>query len=201
VRPSFLHRYTSIANVVQLLETGRLTLRSPVHWEDRNDAFAIDLYRRRIGAKAIAAVCFTQASETYHHWKVFAPHGACIEFDKARLLAVFKGLPGVRQGAVRYREIARLKQQPPNEADLPFLKRHPYRDEREYRVLYVGGGEPSFPVPLAAIRRITLSPWLTPEQVARERRAMKTIKASLKVYRTTVLENADWKAALGKSRA
>jgi hypothetical protein len=56
-------------------------------------------------------------------------------------------------------------------------------------------------VPLAAIRRITLSPWLTPEQVARERRAMKTIKASLKVYRTTVLENADWKAALGKSRA
>ena len=204
-RPDFLHRYTSTANVIQLLTTGRITLRSPLHWEDRNDAFALELYRQRVGAKSVAAVCFTQASETYHHWKIFAPRGACIQFDKARLLRVFKGLSGVRLGAVKYREIVRLRHQPPREADLPFLKRHPYRDEREYRVLSIGhaGPEPSFPVPLAAIRRITLSPWLTAEQIENERRAMKAIEgcASLKVYRTTVLENADWKAALRASRA
>ena len=35
---------------------------------------------------------------------------------------------------VQYRTIKSLREQPPAEADLPFLKRHAFRDEKEFRL-------------------------------------------------------------------
>lgn len=203
-RPASLHRYTSIQNAVQMLETRALTLRSPAYWEDRNDAFALDLYARRTRAKSVLACCFTQASETYHHWKVFARDGVCIEFSKERLLHAFEGV-GVRLGTVQYREIRKLTKAPPRVEQLPFLKRYPYRDENEFRIVSCGhevAEERSFAFPLNSVRRITLSPFLPEEQVAREKAKIKRIAgcARLPVYRSTVLDNRDWKKALSACR-
>src|ERR1051325_5390939 len=86
-----LHRYTSIENVAQMLRTGRLFVRSPLRWEDTNDVYALELYRRKKKLKGLVACCFTQAPETYHHWKVYAPCGACVEFGTEKLLAAFEG--------------------------------------------------------------------------------------------------------------
>jgi len=204
-RPASLHRYTSIQNAVQMLETRALTLRSPAYWEDRNDAFALELYARRIRAKSVLACCFTQASETYHHWKVFAKDGVCIEFSKERFLHAFDRIADVKLGTVQYREIRKLAKAPPRVEQLPFLKRYPYRDENEFRIVYSGREvleERSFAFPLSSVRRITLSPWLPVEQVAREKVAIKRIAgcARLPVYRSTVLDNRDWKKALSASR-
>ncbi|HEY1711006.1 MAG TPA: hypothetical protein VGG10_22265 [Rhizomicrobium sp.] len=205
-RPVFLHRYTSLLNVVQMLEMRALTLRSPLDWEDRNDAYALELYKKRTGAKSVAAVCFTQADETYHHWKVFAATGACVAFDRVRLVRALKGIEGLKTGSVRYREIRKLARTPPSVAQLPFLKRYPYRDENEFRLVFAADDadfpERAFPIPLASIRRITLSPWLSHEELADAKRTIKKIAGcgNLKVYRTTVLDNRDWKRALAAAR-
>jgi hypothetical protein len=41
-----------------------------------------------LGLKTVLALCFTQATEHYHHWHVFAggSSGVCIGFDRDALL-------------------------------------------------------------------------------------------------------------------
>jgi hypothetical protein len=64
-------------------------------WDDENDAHYIAKYKRLKHAVAVLALCFTESDETYHHWKVFShgKDGVCIEFDKPRLLRIWKGDP------------------------------------------------------------------------------------------------------------
>ena len=88
----------------------------------------------------------------------------CIEFDKDKLIAEVADVPGLRAETVQYRTIKALREQPVAESDLPFLKRHAFRDEKEFR-LFVGRktrDTPLLRVPVdrSAVRRVTLSPWL-----------------------------------------
>ena len=49
--------------------------------------------------------------------------------------------------------------------ELPFLKRYPYQDEHEYRVVYVDTEKAKeyqdYPIEIEWIKRITLSPWMS----------------------------------------
>jgi hypothetical protein len=166
----------------------------------------LELYRSTVAAKAVLAACFTQASETYHHWKVFAARGACIEFDKKSLLMALKAIDGLKFGMVKYFEIKRLSKEPQHIEQLPFLKRYPYRDEQEFRVIYTTDRKDTsmaIPFPLVAVRRITLSPWFTEEEIQAGKRAVRQIDgcSKINVYRTTVLENENWKSALRACRS
>ncbi|MNF89480.1 hypothetical protein D3C84_720080 [compost metagenome] len=51
------------------------------------------------------------------------------------------------------------------------------------------------PVPLSSIKRITLSPWLTKSVVDHVKQTLKSIKGcgSLKIYKSTLVENENWK--------
>ena len=109
-------------------------------------------------------MCLAEAFETYHHWRVFSNSsgGVCIEFDKDKLIAEVADVPGLRAETVQYRTIKALREQPVAESDLPFLKRHAFRDEKEFR-LFVGRktrDTPLLRVPVdrSAVRRVTLSP-------------------------------------------
>ena len=81
---TFLRRYTDALSLIDILNNKRLSLLSPAHWYDQNDAFGLELYRKRIGAGRVYALCFTDATETGHHWQLFAGqnHGVCIIFDQ-----------------------------------------------------------------------------------------------------------------------
>ena len=98
-------------------------------------------YKRIKKAKTVLALCFAESKETYHHWRVLSngSDGVCIEFDKNKLLSIFEEDTQIRKGYVKYKLIKEIRGLPSiGLEDLPFLKRYPYRDEREYRVVTVG---------------------------------------------------------------
>jgi len=82
-----LRRYTQLAPLIHLLHQKRLTLLSPTKWDDKNDAYYLEVYRRRQNLGSVLALCFAESRETYHHWHVFAgdSSGVCLEFDRDAL--------------------------------------------------------------------------------------------------------------------
>jgi len=200
---NFLNRYTSFPALLAMLQNREITLLSPGFWEDRNDAFTMSQYKSRKQLTTLLALCFSQAEETYHHWRVFTQgaDGVCITFRRAPLLNALKGL---RSGPVTYRKIADLPRFRPKLEQLPFLKRAPYEDEREFRLIHEDKTEETetkaFAIPLSCISRVTLNPWLSPPLAAAMKIAIKQIEGctGLKVYQTTLLENETWKKAAMK---
>jgi hypothetical protein len=204
---NFLNRYTSFAALLAMLQNREITLLSPGFWEDRNDAFTMSEYKSRKQLGTLLALCFSQAEETYHYWRVFTHggDGVCITFRRAALLNALK-TDGVRSGPVTYRKIADLPKLRPRLEQLPFLKRVPYEDEREFRLVYEDRlaeiETRAFPIPLACISRVTLNPWTAPPLAKAMKTAIKAVAgcANLKVYQTTLLENDSWKKAARTAR-
>lgn len=204
MRKATLRRYTNLAATLHILRNRCLTLLNPASWDDRNDAFYMARYKERIGASSVLALCFAEASETYHHWRVFSSgsDGVCIEFDKVKLRSVIRHEPSVRAREVDYREINDVRAAPIEDDDLPFLKRSPYQDEQEYRLLYVSHETTAefhhLRLPsLSSISRITLSPWMPAALVTSVKETLKEIEGckTLKIYRSTLVDNERWKKA------
>lgn len=198
---TFLRRYTELPYVIEFLHTEQLALLNPASWDDRNDSFYIEEYARRSGVKSVYALCLADGAETYHHWRVFShgSGGACIQFKREAFQAAVAQIPGLRAQAVRYKTLNDLKVEQPTLDELPFLKRNAYRDESEFRLFYTGeeSGIPihRIPMPRNAVDRITLSPWL-PDSVAKHvKETLKSIPgcSKVKVYRSTLVENENWK--------
>ena len=200
---TILRRYTSLASLLALLQDKKLTLLSPGLWEDRNDAFTMGQYKTRKGLKTLLALCFSESDETYHHWRVFA-HGAdgvCIHFKREALLAALPIGHQLIAGPVTYRKIKDLPRLKPRLEQLPFLKRQPYGDECEFRLIYEDKKSEietkGFAIPVRTIARVTLNPWLSAPLAAAVKRGIRSTPgcAALKVYQTTLLENETWKKA------
>ncbi len=202
-----LRRYTELPYVLDCLRTKQLTLLSPKTWDDKNDSFYVEAYAKAKNLSAVYVLCLTEADETYHHWKVFSSgsSGVCIVFKKEALITWAKPIDGMRLASVKYRTRKQCRDAPPVLEDLPFLKRYAFGDEREFRLFaapsVTAPGPLKLRLPLSTIDRIMLNPWL-PKSVADQVKA--TIKElegckSLKVYRSTLVDNEDWKkfAAVG----
>jgi hypothetical protein len=209
--PSYsgFRRYTNLAAVIHLLQTKRITLLNPATWDDKNDAYFMAEYKRILGFQTVLALCFAETDETYHHWRVFShgSDGVCIEFDKALLLKSFEKSSGVRQGKVDYKLIKSLVKRPEIDAEqLPFLKRKPYAPECEYRVIYIDKGESQefkdFPLEVAWIRRLTLSPWMSKALAKSVRETLRSIEgcSMLKVSRSTLISNDEWKSVAARAQ-
>ena len=93
-----------------------------------------------------------------------------------------------------------LKKGAPTISELPFLKRQPYENEDEYRLIYeskdIEQKTVDIPIPLSAIRRITLSPWMNKTVSKSVRQLIRTIPGCdrLSVPRSTLIGNDDWMA-------
>lgn len=200
-----LRRYTELPYLIDYLQTKELVLLNPATWDDRNDSYYIEKFAGAKGYKSTYALCLADASETYHHWRVFSHGGSgvCIEFDREKLLSAVRAIPGLRAEEVKYKTIDALRSSAPLQEDLPFLKRYAFIDEREFRLFYASQeqGPPVIrvPVPLSSIKRITLSPWLTKSVVDHVKETLKSIKGcgSLKIYKSTLVENENWKKFAG----
>ncbi|MCK4207395.1 DUF2971 domain-containing protein [Brucella pituitosa] len=202
-----LRRYTNLASALHILHNRCLTLLSPETWDDRNDAYFMSEYKRLKSVKTVLAICIADREETYHHWQVFSrgADGVCIEFDREELLAAFDAAGGISHRYVDYELVTKANAM--REVDLeilPFTKRWPYGDEREYRAIYVNTDKEmlAFPVPLAlaAIKRITLSPWLAPALVEPVKKTLKSLPGcnGLRIYRSTLIDNKPWKKLTGR---
>ena len=196
-----LRRYTELPYVIDLLQTKELVLLNPASWDDSNDSYYIEQYTRIKGLAGTFALCLTQAPETYHHWKIFShgSGGACIVFDKIKFMKSALKVEGLRAEEVQYKTIAELRSSKPKKEDLPFLKRYAYIDEKELRLILGRKNEGPvtfrFSIPLSAIDRITLSPWLPKGVVENVKKTLKSFEgcSSLHIYRSTLVDNEKWK--------
>ena len=201
LRSCALYRYTNLAATIHLLRTKKITFLDPATSDDRNDAFYLEQYKAHKRAKAVLALCFSQAEQRYHHWRIFSngADGVCVEFDKTKLLLSFEGNTGIVHRSVEYRLVGQVKRAPPVDM-LPFLKRKPYEDEREYRLIYLDREKAvesrEYGIELACIKQITLSPWMPRALSTPVKETLKSIRgcSRLAIVRSTLIENERWKA-------
>src|SRR5713226_2636906 len=97
VLKKFLRRYTDLPGLVYLLRKQCITLVDPQSWDDTNDSYYLTLYREKQQLASVLALCFTQVTDTYHHWRVFAAgaSGVCISFRRKELLGAVNEYRGV----------------------------------------------------------------------------------------------------------
>jgi hypothetical protein len=88
-------------------------------------------------------------------------------------------------------------------SDWPFIKRLPYEGEKEFRILYEERTDPTrvsfaLPVPIEAIRRVYLSPWIYRDASNAVRKTIQSLPkcAGLEVYKTSLVDNKRWKDSL-----
>ncbi len=194
-------RYTNLAAAIHMLRHKTITLLNPDTWDDWNDAYFMAEYKRQKGAASVLALCFAECDETYHHWRVFShgTDGVCIEFDRKRLLSMFAGDSLVRHGYVKYRLIDTLNRTGIKMEDLPFLKRRGYRDEKEYRVIFVDDNNvihsQEYEIDLAWIIKIVLSPWIPIRLGMSVRDNLKEIDgcSHLPIGRSTLINSDQWR--------
>ncbi|HEV7659370.1 MAG TPA: hypothetical protein VGO55_05945 [Allosphingosinicella sp.] len=207
-RPSQIEirRYMDVVSVLDMLLNKHLILLNPKSWDDKNDSFFLEAYRKRLGLKAVRAACFSTKPETYHHWRCFAPglSGACIIFYKDKLLEYVDKRPDLRGGLVKYKTNQQLQRMGKlADDDLPFLKRWPYQDEGEYRVIYEDDlwecdDAHGIDLPLETIKRIVVSPWCPQSLYLSLKSIIRTLDGcnELTVNRSLLVDTEMWKDAL-----
>src|SRR5260370_33567278 len=201
VNGKHLRRYTDIPALVYLLREQKISLLDPQSWDDSNDSHYLALYREKKKLKSVLALCFTQADETYHHWRVFAggSSGVCIRFKRLVLLKAVKRKTGIRARAVTYLTLAKIRNKRLAIQDLPFLKRYAFEHENEFRVIYDSKtatiSKLDIPIPLSCIDRITLSPWIHPALSPGLKEMLWSIEGckNLDIVRSTLISNEEWK--------
>ena len=70
---NLLRRYTDVTSLIHIRRRRKITLLDPTTWEDKNDSKFLSIYKDKNNLKTVLALCFTDAPETSHHWKVFSP--------------------------------------------------------------------------------------------------------------------------------
>ncbi|MFC6644671.1 hypothetical protein ACFQBQ_03505 [Granulicella cerasi] len=162
----------------------------------------MELYKDRRKLTSLLAICCSMQSETYHHWRVFSQGsaGVCISFKRTNLVnALREQSKTVRSSEVEYLKLNESRQLDAHGVNsLPFLKRFPFGDEREFRFIWESKSQrlrtKTLPIPLSCIDRIYLSPWM-PESVAESvKETLREIDgvAALRITRSTLIRNDEW---------
>lgn len=202
----WLYRYTSLASALDIVRTGEIVLLDPRSWPDRNDVHYLSEYQRQQGLTSLCALCFTSAVETSHHWAAFAPgtDGVRLLFDRDALEVDVARVPGAVLRDVQYRKLEEAKLFRDEPGSWPFLKRHPYRGEREVRALFCcrQTHERTRRIALSpgTLKEIVLSPNLPPALKPAVIEAIRSLSPDgakrPRIHQSTLLSNARWIAAI-----
>lgn len=114
-----------------MLVRRRLTLIGFDHWADANDRRALELHRDKLRYGFVGAMCLTIASETFHHWQIFAQgeSGVCVVLDRLALERSLADLPNFIAGPVEYVQLNAINGIDAGDIHrLPFLKRYRFHD-------------------------------------------------------------------------
>lgn len=195
-----LLRYTSLPVLLDILSKNELTLLDPESWDDRNDSFYLEVYRKEKKLKTLLAICFTTGPETYHHWKVFSAgsSGVCIRFKRQELLRYLNSIEGIKYRTVKYRLIRTLQSKCPKLEELPFRKRKPFKDEKEFRIIYENKNKEMKTIPigigLECIEEINLSPWMPDSVSTTVKHVVNSIKgcSGIRVSKSKLLNSKQW---------
>jgi len=134
-----ISRYMCLDNFKDMMLHNRLALINPDLWSDKNDIIAISQYKQVKRIPHLMAACFTEASETSHHWSVYGKNdGVRVIFNKKTLLNLFNSKIGYTSNKIEYVLMSRFENKVKEIEHLPFIKRYAYRDEKEFRVIWQG---------------------------------------------------------------
>jgi hypothetical protein len=201
---SSLKRYTELPFVLQMLQTKTISLLNANSWDDKNDAHYVECYRKKSKLKSVLALCLTEASQTYHHWKIFSQgaSGACIYFKRADFLEWLAETDGLEGRKVVYKNLKQLSEEVGSGKielkDIPFIKRKAYQHESEFRLIFESGKlrkVETFSFPLSMIDRVVLNPWLPQSTVASLKLLIGAIDGceNIPVFRATIVQNDEWR--------
>lgn len=192
-----LNRFTTLPFLIELLKTSKLVLLNPRTWEDHNDTDILLDYQEKENISGLLALCFTDQSETIHHWKAFAggESGCCIEFNKTKLLEHLSMDKRILHKKVNYPLI--LKINTVEIHDVPFTKRYPYQCEAEYRIIMKHPENVmsfSVDIKLDFITKITLSPNLPRATFDTIQDVLKTLVKGhdIPINPSSLFQNTEW---------
>lgn len=198
-----IKRYTDLPALFYLLHQRALTLLDPRTWDDTNDAYYLSKYKEKREIRTLLALCMTEARETYHHWRIFGngAAGVCIDFYRDDLTQKLKQVDGVKIQNLDYRKVRVNGRQvaPPSLDDLPYVKRYGFAAEAEVRIIFESSRQDlsylDIPIDLSSIQKITLSPWLNERLKSTIVQVIRSVSGceNLKVSRSTLVSNAEWK--------
>lgn len=196
-----LRRYTDLPSLLYMLRNKSLTLLDPSYWDDKNDSYYLEVYKKRKNLTSVYALCFSEKNETYHHWSVFCSreNGVCIVFDRNKLINHLNQHKGIACAPVEYRTIPGMARSNLIIDDLPFVKRWAFKDESEFRIIYSGKTESDetkdVPIPLSCIRKITINPWAPTQLFQAIKETIKDIDGCMRlgVGKSALINNKDWK--------
>lgn len=197
----YLWRYTELPSLISMLTIRTLTLLDPQSWKDKNDSYYMKRYRDELKLKSLLALCFTQDTETYHHWSVFAKgtSGVCIRFKRNEFIEKLRRHRGIRVGAVRYVQMPDMRKSRLSIDELPFIKRYGFRHEDEFRVVYSSRRVESqflnLPISLKTIERVILSPCLPSELRSPVVSTLHQIRgcSNLEIVKSSLINNKEWR--------
>ena len=206
----YINRYTSLPFLFNILYNKSLTLVDPAKWEDANDSYFMNLFKKKSGHKSVLALCFAEyqesTTEKYHIWKIYAGNssGVCIQFFRDKLISCIEPIPGINCKSVTYKTIAKFEKDEKSTSwqQLPFIKRKAFSGEKEFRIVYESDlaqevETKAIPIEFGCISKIILNPWI-PEPVYKEVcSVLKGIDGcdKLRITQSTILNNARWKIA------
>lgn len=197
-----ISRFTNLPSLLDILTSKQLTLLDPRKWDDKNDAYSISHYMAYKGLKTLLALCFTEARETYHHWRIYAGdvNGVCIRIRKKAVFSSISKEEGFRFEKVVYRSYSQLEGESFLFEKLPFLKRAGYTDEDEYRLIYVNEKErvaqKRISIDISMIDHIYINPWLPPPLVESLKMTIANIAGDSfkrKVSQSRLIKSSKWK--------
>lgn len=200
-------RYTNLASTLHMLHSESITLLNPATWDDKNDAYFMSEYKRLKKAKSVLALCFAECPETYHHWRVFSHgrDGICIEFDKELVLSTFDDDKQIISGDVKYRTLRQMESRARIDVnELPFIKRKPYQDENEYRIVFTdmesSAESQAYHLDRGWINRIIVSPWMPRELAKSVKLSIVSIAgcSDIPISHSTLTNNESWKELTSK---
>jgi hypothetical protein len=190
-----------------MLHSESITLLNPATWDDKNDAYFMSEFKRLKKAKSVLALCFAECLETYHHWRVFSHggDGICIEFDKEMVLSTFENDTQIMSGVVNYKTLPQMSSRKKISVDeLPFIKRKPYQDENEYRIVYtdtaISTESQDYHLDRSWIRKIIVNPWMPRALAKSVKLSITSIPgcSDIPVSQSTLTNNEMWKELTSK---
>ena len=193
--PKFLKHYTTIEYLHKILAEG-LKLGNPENWPDKNDSAALRAFCRLKGEGIEArAICFAEGEEMMHNWIEHAQNGCCIEFKEEELLKKIKSLNFLSK-FVQYKsakDVTKSYLEKIGTNNIPFIKRRPYKCEKEYRAIWYGTTKesPKIPIDKSIIKWITLSPEI-PQDKREKLKSELENKYGIKVKFSNLLVCDEW---------
>ena len=200
----YVRRYTTLSSALDTLAQRQLVLLSPSKWDDLNDVHFMELYRAHFNIGSVLALCCMLATETYHHWRIFTQgmEGVCLEFERTALERSLGQVNGLQMRKVEYVYVKDLEAGTSSTAaNLPFVKRVGFSDEREWRIVLSCDEEAvmarTVQIELSSLRRILLNPWMPTSLADNLRGIIRKIPGceKLKIEASRLTNSERWKSA------